>query len=278
MIKYLKLLKYVESINKKFKCIYCGSETYVLNNIGVCSNCENIIALPTRVLVKKDPETITKINLINKNLIEQNIKPENFENAIKIYDELILDKNNSGYLYTKAILLIKYSNYNSDQINYNRFGFMEENSEFNEKSIQLISESKFLLYKIISTCNSNINNNISSFNEIYLMFLSNIKLKKLKQAKISLNLIKKFNENYIFEYAQLLFNVAIKNFNGALLNIENLLKDNNFSINVLFYYSFILFNKNKYNQSKKILNILQKYINNNNLNNLNEYIAIEQNK
>ncbi len=278
MIKYLKLLKYVESINKKFKCIYCGSETYVLNNIGVCSNCENIIALPTRVLVKKDLETITKINLINKNLIEQNIKPENFENAIKIYDELILDKNNSGYLYTKAILLIKYSNYNSDQINYNRFGFMEENSEFNEKSIQLISESKFLLYKIISTCNSNINNNISSFNEIYLMFLSNIKLKKLKQAKISLNLIKKFNENYIFEYAQLLFNVAIKNFNGALLNIENLLKDNNFSINVLFYYSFILFNKNKYNQSKKILNILQKYINNNNLNNLNEYIAIEQNK
>ncbi len=279
MIKFLELLKFVESANKKFQCIYCGTETYILNNIGICSNCENIISLPNSVLITKDPDAVNKISEISQNLSKENAKEEEFENAIKIYDELIATKKHSGYLYAKALLLIKYSNYNSDQINYDRQGFMEENSKYNEKAIQLISNSKLLLYKIIATCNANIINNINSVNEIYLMFLSYIKLNNLKSAQTSLNLIKRFNENYISEYAQLIFNISSKNFKDAETNAENLLKQNNFSINALFYYSFILFNKNKFKQSKIILNILERYINNNldNINNLNESISIKQN-
>ncbi len=277
MKMYLDLLRFVESNNKKLFCIYCGTETYVLNNIGICSNCENIISLPSSVLIKQDPEAVSKISAINEKLSNQNITETDFEEAIKIYDELIAKKNNLGYLYAKALLLIKYSNYLINQINYNKQGFMDENSELNEKSIKLVSDSKLLLYKIISTCNANINSNINSFNEIYLMFLANIKLNNFKAAQSSLNLIKNFNEIFILEYSQLIFNIAIKNYENATNNAKNLLMHDNFSINALFYYSFVLFNKKEFKQSKNILQQLQKYIKNDNIKNLIQDIAIKQN-
>ena len=136
-------------------CPYCGTKTYCLVNLTLCSNCESIISMTRSAALKKDSQLVQSLEKINSLTNADYYSEENFESAISIYDELISSKGNIGYIYAKALLLIKYSNYVLSNINYTSHGFMEENYTYSQKSMNLVSNARLLFYKLIYIAESN---------------------------------------------------------------------------------------------------------------------------
>ncbi len=258
-------------------CPYCGTKTYCLVNLTLCSNCESIISMTRPAVLKKDSQLVQSLEKINSLSDADYYSEENFESAISIYDELISSKGNIGYIYAKALLLIKYSNYVLSNINYTSHGFMEENYTYSQKSMNLVSNARLLFYKLISIAESNTKSNINSFNDAYFIFLAYIKLGRLKSAQDALDNLKKFKENngINITYANLIFDINKADFDSSLLISEKLLSSGVIHLNILFYHAFAMFHINKFKQSKKILNVLQNYIKNENINNLKEDIIIK---
>ncbi len=258
-------------------CPYCGTKTYCLVNLTLCSNCESIISMTRSAVLKKDSLTVQSLEKINALTDLDYTSEENFESAINIYDELISSKGDIGYIYAKSLMLIKYSNYIISKINYEGHGFMEENYVYSQKSMNLVSNARLLLYKLISSAETNVKNNINSFNDAYFIFLAYIKLKKLKSAQYALNSLKKFKEddNLNISYAELIFYINMADFSSAILLSEKLLNNGVIHLNILFYYAFAMFHINKFKQSNKVIGILQNYIKNESINNLKEDILIK---
>ncbi|MCL5106488.1 MAG: zinc ribbon domain-containing protein [Candidatus Marsarchaeota archaeon] len=270
-----KIGELFESNAVELFCPYCGTETYCLVSLSLCSNCESIVSMTKYAAVKKDSALVQSLRSIKVITATHHASEEEFEIAIKVYDELISSKGGIGYIYAKALLLINYSNYVLSRVNYETRGFMEENYAYSQKSMQLVSSARLLFYKLISIADSNLKSNINSFNDAYFAFLAYIKLGRLKPAQEALGRLKNFNDEHISSYAGLVFDINMMDFGSSLAVSEKLLNSGAIHPNIIFYRALALFRMNKFRQSKKILDILQDYIKNENINNLKEDIVIK---
>ncbi len=241
---------------KRFLCQYCASETLTVGSVCVCSNCEMPVYFDADVLRVRSPHTFATISEI-KSAIEKN----DYDAAIKLYDDLYQNGKDAGYLYAKALLSIKESNSSIAQIRYDRQGFMEENTPLRDGGAKLASSARASLSEVIKACESQLKNEERPpLGATYLTFICHIKLSNLREASVISSILNKIDSAYLGPYSRMVLSLNLHKPEDTIKNAERLLTQETFSINSLFYIALAKFDRGMYKESKEIVNLLKPYL------------------
>jgi tetratricopeptide (TPR) repeat protein len=258
--KYPKLLDKSSSSSTPLMCEYCGVETPSMGDICMCSNCEGIVTTSRNILERKDQALLEALDNINIAINDQK-----YDVAMPIYDNLIAERKIPSLMYAAAITYLKYSNYEITQIGYMKQGFMEDNTIHRDKAAKLVSSSKKLLTKSISMANAEIKKGNTSVNLIYNRFLAQVKMGSMRGAKDSIVMLKSSGNEYVYNYAIMVFESRMERFEEVMEIAETLTKNNSFSINAFYYIGLALFKKGKIKEAKLVLQSLNGIMKNSNL-------------
>ncbi len=245
---YVSALQDIQKSATLLMCEYCGIETSSLGDTCICSNCESMVVTNRAILEKKDHVLLDALDNINRSMSDSN-----YDQAIQLYDKLILERKEPSLMYAEAIAYLKYSNHEITNIGYMRAGFMEENTLHRDKAAKLVSLSKRLLTKSVSLANAEIAKGNKPLNLIYNKFLAQIKMGSVKGSKESVEMLKGMGNEYIYNYAQLVFAARMEKYDNTLRAAEKLTKKDSFSINAFYYIGLALFKKGKFKDAKSVL-------------------------
>ena len=241
-------------------CEYCGTQTPSAGDICLCFNCESMVITTRAILERRDHTLVDTLDSINKNINDMN-----YEAAVPLYEKLIADRKDPSLMYAAAILYLKYSNYEITQIGYAKIGFMEENTIHRDKGAKLASTAKKLLTKSISVANAEIAKGNMPLSLVYNRFLAQIKMGGVKGAKESIELLQKTGNEYIYNYASMVFESRMEHYDNALKIADKLTDQKSFSVNAFYYIGLALFKKRKIKDAKMVLEELNVTLKNNNL-------------
>ena len=257
---YVSALEEFKKSSSLLICEYCGVETASLGDICVCSNCESMVVTTRPILQKKDHPLLDSLDSINNAINDMK-----YELAIPIYDKLIADKKDPSLMYAAAILYLKYSNYEITQIGYAKPGFMEDNTVHRDKGAKLASTAKKLLSKSISVANAEIAKGNTPLSLVYNRFLAQVKMGSVKGAKESVGLLQKLGNEYIYNYASLVFEARMEHYDNTIKIADTLTDPKSFSVNAFYYIGLGLFKKRKVKDAKMVLEALNGILKSNNL-------------
>lgn len=252
--------KYIESIEtaskhgRKLMCTICGTETHTLGSRGMCSNCENILYTNRNELAKSNNELVGFLDNINRM-----IKVNKYDRAIKLYDELHTKTGDESLLYAQGLVYIRASNYEISQIYYTRGSFMEENSVHRSRSTYFMGMAKLLLNKVAYKYQSSLNT-AESKNSMYMLLLIQLKLKRYRAAQQIVELLSKQNDEYLTNYAKMIFYSNTGNFKDTLKQADMLAVPESFSVNALHYAALALLKGKRPKDSKKLLMALSSQV------------------
>jgi tetratricopeptide (TPR) repeat protein len=234
-------------------CEYCGVETFnsVSAKLCICSNCESIIVTTKAMLEKKDGSLVDNLTKINRSVGEFK-----FDDTIALYDKMIAEKKDPSLMYAEAIAYLKYSNYEITQIGYAKPGFMEDNTVHRDRAAKFASTAKKLLTKSISIANAEMAKGNRSLNLVYNRFLAQVKLGGVKGAKESVEILEKMGNEYVYDYAYMVFEARMEKYDNTLKVADKLTKDDNFSVNAFYYIGLALFKKGNMKDAKTVLQSL----------------------
>lgn len=241
-------------------CEYCGTETPSISETCICSNCECLASTRRLLLANRDHLLLESLDSI-KNLAFDS----KYAEAISIYDKLISERKDPFLMYAEALLYIRYSNYELSKITYDKRGFMDENTLSRNSASKLISSSKKLLERAISTIELEISKGNKSANMFYLLFLCQLKMQNYRAARPNLEILKMIPDDYLYSYASMIFNMHIQDYKSAAAFAEKLISKENFSINSLYYTAFMKFKQRDFAEAKKLLDGLNQLIPNKNV-------------
>lgn len=257
---YADALEELEKTTVLLICEYCGVETPSIGDFCICSNCESMVVTNRTLLERKDHVLLDSLDRINRSMADSK-----YEDAMPFYDKIILERNEPSLMYAAAIAYLKYSNYEIMQIGYAKIGFMEENTIHRDKAAKLASTAKRLLTKSISIVNMEIGKGNRPLNFVYNRFLSQIKMGNHKGAKNSIDILQKAGNDYVYNYAQMVFESSMERYDTALKIADRFTKRENFSINAFYYIGLSLFKKGKNKEAKRTLEVLNSILKNGNL-------------
>ncbi len=219
-------------------CPVCGSETPSLKNRGICNICENVISMPKNELEGKDAELAEMLAEYESKIADGSVY-----DAIKAYDSIAEKHSSPSYMYMQGLNYVKASNSDIENIDYGLGGFMEENAARNDKAAESYRKAR----EYFADALANIEEAPDS---IYAGFLSCLKLKDAKQAKL---LLGKLNGNaYLYAYASVLFDSFMGNFDGVISKAERMMDERDYPITLFYYIALALFKKKKYAEAGEI--------------------------
>jgi len=247
---YIKILERASRHGQRLICLICGTETPTLAGKGMCSNCENALYAGRSALLKSNRQLVNTLDYINAM-----IKASNYEQALKLYDDLYAASKETALLYAQALLCIRASNYETSLIYYTRNGFMEENALHRARSTQLMSRAKLLLNKAGYMYQNSLAN-AETKNTRYMLMLIQLKLKDYKAAQESIELLSKQGDEYITNYARMIFYSAVGDFKNSFACADALIKPEGFSINGVYYATLALMKQNRLKDAKRLVTVL----------------------
>lgn len=149
-------------------CSYCGSYLNLSNSEeGFCHFCEAYIYLKEEGTKNPEAEKFFTIQLL--------IDEKNFDDARKKLDAITAGNTNPNLLFAAGSIYKILSGMKYDDLDYNRKGFMEKNSNNIYSSLDLTSKSKEMFYKTIRLISDQTKNSPDA-DLLYLSFISYIKL------------------------------------------------------------------------------------------------------
>jgi tetratricopeptide (TPR) repeat protein len=266
---YIDLINRMAGQPRKLFCAYCGAQTVVTGQSGICSNCESIVYHTLDDIQASSPVIIGLLSRINA-LTEKG----DYAGAAAEYDKLIAaNKDDANLFYAAGLFYIKYSNYEVSKINYSLPGFMEQNSQQRHRANDLTSKARLMLNRAIYISDATVAKGTDQARQMYIRFLCSVKLNKLREAQGSIQKIKSLNDEALAKYTELVLNLNAANYNYVIDHAKELLDDKTFYINAAFYLSVALFKKRMYRDSEIIANALKSSVTSNNVNELLGEIA-----
>jgi hypothetical protein len=188
--------------NPSATCYCCGSFILMSDkDTGFCHFCEAYNLLDENIPENSLSDKFYAIQM----LIESNDPAEAEKTLDKIlkYAEV---QQNPAALFGAASIYRNLADAYYYNLDYNRHGFMEENSSNIYHSLDLTSKYKTLFYKLIRMAEPNLEMPSDS-NLIYLAFFSCLKLKNYHKAKKFLNALSRISKGLEVEYAEIAFEV-----------------------------------------------------------------------
>lgn len=256
---YAALLENSKKSCTMLMCEYCGTETPSIGSMCICSNCECLVTTGRAVLEKKDHLLLDALDRINASVSE-----DKYDDAVSVYTSLIAEKKLPMLMYAAAIMYMKYSNYEITKIGYMHSGFMEENTLHRDKAAKLVSSAKRLLTKSISISNAEIKGG-GSFDMIYGRFLAQIKMGSIKGAKNSMDMLEKAGNEYVYDYARMVFESRMEKYDSVMKSAEALMSNERFSVNAFYYIGLALFKKRRVKEARQVLQPLEGLLKSSNL-------------
>jgi tetratricopeptide (TPR) repeat protein len=246
--QYTKYLAVLFNAHRKLICIYCGTKTAAVSEMCMCSNCENIARYDSRTFSSMDPMLESSLRTIQETIAE-----ERYDDAIAEYEKLEQYKDDPALLYAKALAYIKYSNHENAKISYDRSGFMEDNAAVMERSLSLASTAKALLAKSIAFALQEIAQGNGSLSNTYALLLAQLKFGELKGAKESLNEIEKLGNPLVYNYALMLFESHMKNYEKMMEHADEIIRSDDVLVNAFFYAGLALLKLGRRDDAEKLL-------------------------
>ena len=228
-------------------CTYCGVETPTIDNVGMCSNCESVVYVDAETLQTKDAQLFTELAAVNDRL-----SSFDYDGALAAYDSIIAAKKDPAYLYAKALVYIKYSNYSMSSIRYDRRGFMEENIPLKDKAISLAADARQLLTLALNAAMADMGSDKPPLGIAYTAFLSAVKLSDLKAAGYAMEKINVSDSAYVGAYAAMVLGAELRKPDEALKHAGQLTGRARFSINAFFYIAQALYDKGRFAEAKRL--------------------------
>ena len=244
-------------IARPLMCAYCGTETPAIGGAAVCSNCECIAYMDREALQAKDPQLFSDLQEMNSRL-----GSSDYSGAVSVYDRMISTHKDPSYLYAKALVCIKHSNYGISNIRYDRVGFMEENTALRDAARDLELAAKQFLNSAVAAAAPDMELDKPPLGSSYAAFLSHIKLSDLRAAKYAMECINRVDSGYVGEYAQMVLESNLKRPDSAIRHAEALARPERFSINAFFYLAMALYDKGRYREAKSLAERLKTAIGN----------------
>ncbi len=223
-----KIDKYVTSLEKLSKnasvveCNNCGSKTLTNGSVSICNFCE--LAVMPNMDYNINAEVFKSIStLIDKKMIAE---------ALSSLNDLSKSISDPISVYVIGVFYEFISNYKYNDINYSRPGFMEENSSNIYSSLDMISKAKEQFFKTLSLISKSTSKGSDT---IYLEFITNVKLKRSFNAKMSLEELNSHKTGETYNaYSNMIYAMISKNKNVELF-INPVLKRG--EVNVFYYIS-----------------------------------------
>ncbi len=251
---YLRALDNAVKRGSTFLCQYCGERTTSLGSECVCSNCEMPEYSDIDTMKAKNQPLFAALEALT-----EKIAANDYAAALAAYDSLYANGKDPGYLYAKALALIKQSNYQISMIKYDREGFMEENTSLRDDSARLASGARAALVSAIKACEPLLKDERPPLLPVYVTFLCHIKLGNLMEAGYTQQMLNKI-EKYLGLYAKMMLDSNTGMYSEVLKSVDELLRPESFSSNALFYAALALYGQGKYKESKAIVAALKKQI------------------
>ncbi|MGC8651824.1 MAG: hypothetical protein ACP5UH_01055 [Candidatus Micrarchaeia archaeon] len=251
MFDFVKYSKKMPKVAGKFTCMYCGAENISFGGVAICTNCEGIASSTT-------PQAADHNRVDAVREISTHNRLHEYEESIKIYEQLFNTAKDPMLLYAEALTYIAYSNYELSRISYDREGFMEENAEHNYHASELTSKAKLLLAKCSSMLRSGTPLSDAK-TSAYHLFLAYLKFGDTAAARSALYNVKKL-DGTLYEYASMQLGSEIGDFKGVLQHSEVLLKARWQPHIALYYAAYALFKTGKTKEAKAIMGSIQGFI------------------
>ena len=249
--EYIKILESVSKHGHRLICLICGTETPTLAGKGLCSNCENVLYVSRVALLKSNRQLVNYLDGINA------MVNTNYRQALKLYDYLYAASRETALLYAQALLCIRASNYEASLMSYTGGSIIGENASHRARSDQLMTKAKLLLNKAAYAYQKSLAN-AETKNARYMLILIRLKLKDFKAAQESLELLSKQGDEYLTNYARMIFYSAIGDFKDSLIYTDALAKPDSFSINSMYYAALAAMERKRLKDAKRLLTILSK--------------------
>ena len=246
--QYTKPLNSLANAQRRLLCAYCGTSTAALGNAGICSNCESIAYYESESLPNRDPVLAGSL----KN-IRDAIANANYEDAIAEYEKLCLYSKDPSFLYAEALVYIKYSNRENSKISYDRPGFMEDNADLTERSLNLAVKAKALLAKAIAIAREDVAKGNNSPNILYALLLAQLKFGELRGARKSLDTIERYDKSTLYNYAAMLLEAHIGNYRKVMEYADAIINSNDVISNAFFYAGLAMFKLGRRTDAEKLL-------------------------
>ncbi len=238
--RYRRSLSSLIETGGSMRCQYCGVGTQCAGTIGICSNCENIIAARSPVDQRLDA-------------FNGELRNRNYDGALLIYQEMAKEGNSPPYTYVDGLTHIKYSNHENSLIDYGLDGFMEENAVHREKSIALYSKARLLFSKALAQAKSmSASGEHNLMPTDYIMLLCDLKLGDIRSAKSRLERLPLYNDSYVLAYANIMFNSAIGDCRKTLESCSAMIGSGRFPIGIFYYVAIALLKDRQYSTAKRL--------------------------
>ena len=244
MPSYIDCLKPLAKNGRMLLCDHCGYRTISIGQAAVCSNCELPIFYSENALKASKP-----IVFSHASKIYSLVSARRFDEARKECDLAYTETGELGYVYYEGLISIMASNDAVDSIEYNKDGFMEENSAFRNTATKEAAAARRYFNFIINA--ATLAGNERSVPP-YLLFVSHIKLHNLKEAYEALNLIKSRNTPLLENYAEMMLQINLGSPDSTISAAKKLLSKDAFSVNALYYISEALADKKHYKEARQI--------------------------
>lgn len=232
-------------------CGYCGSITYAISSKDtICHFCEAYVNTAEEAI--KADETYAKLSVIQKL-----ISSSSFEDALKATDALSSKATDLRVLFGSFAIYAAASDARYYDRDYNRSGFMEENSSNVYASLDLVSKEKESAFKFLRLSAEKQKSSPDRIIE-YLRFITNVRLKRRLYAKRSLDLLESSGTVILsLQYARMVYAVEYSSGNPESLLSPMLIRG---SPNSYYYLSRSLFRRGKYAEARMILQKLSEKI------------------
>ncbi len=250
-MNHLKIVSEKPTMKKHLMCSYCGAITISSGGTEFCSNCELTVKDTKTKLISLNHTLITSLDTINGFY-----KNNKFSDADDLYLNILKDTDDPLFLYTYAIFLIKYSNFKLSKVSYDKEGFMEDNANYRTASWKIYGNARMFLYNCIERIEKN--QEIHPLQKRFAVFLSMMKLGNIRSASIELEKIKGIENGQTYNYAKIILDSAIKNYDQIIIGSENFLSNTPYPQNVIYYLAFALFKNGKIRESIKLSQFMNK--------------------
>lgn len=238
--KYLQLLEKPKT--STVVCSYCGSFMLLGNSKeGFCHFCEACISIMEDEINDPYLDKLSSIQLL--------IDGRDFDSAINHLDDLLKGEPNIYLLFGAANIYKTLSDIKYNDLDYNRKGFMEENSSNIYSSLDLTSKSKEMFYKTIRMVEGQIKTSPDE-NLLYLSFISYIKLKRLLDAEKVTERMKARKKSPGMEYVNMVFCIESGKKEGHQYAMELMSKGNP---NAIYYLARSYMSDKKLKEARILL-------------------------
>ena len=237
---------------KRLYCPYCGSESLAFAHFGICRTCEAPLSQRKADVSASDNALVAANAQIAKLYSDGDA-----EKAAAALDAKLSSHAEPGFLLAAGLFYIRYSNDELKKIRYDLDGFMEENAMHRENAEKLMLHAKMLLNHSIKTAEKH-DADGGGMSMNYIPFLAEIKLGHIKGAEYHLGRIRRDENVYLKDYAEIVMHAHTKKAESLLEHCDRMIRDGKVNLNLFYYIGYALFLKRSYADARTVLEYLVK--------------------